>query len=363
MRVPSRIASPVLPLLASFLVAACAGSSPTLAPSQLASTAPGGASPSPAASPSPSAAAVPGLLLEVTTEGGFINPASRLGEVPSLVVDDDGRIYSPGASTGGDTQPLVAPVDVRDVGTAGATAIRDAITAAGLDREEAGGGGVAADTGTTVFTTLVDGNEVVNRFVAGPGGPGRPGGPGAPGGGPDGSPGPGASTDPASAAFSLLARLTDTTETWGSTDAAPAPYRPSAYRVFAAPAPDDAGSSSGQPARVAAGDAARLVRDTGRRDARRRWPAHGDRHRRGRGHARRARRRVAGGCDRRFRWPRLDPVGPAALPGRAGGLTPGARGDDRLRRFGLRFAVGRPGPASARLSEVHVVAARSSSIR
>lgn len=248
MRVPSRIASPALPLLASFLVAACGGSSPTAPPSQPASAGPGAASSSPAASPSPSTATVPGLLLEVTTEGGFINPASRLGDVPSLVVDDDGRIYTPGAPTGGDTQPLVAPVDVRDVGASGAAAIRDAITAAGLDQEEAGGGGIAADTGTTVFTTLREGNEVVNRFIAGPSGPGRPGGPGAPGGGTDGSPVPGASTDPASAAFALLARLTDTTETWGSTDATPSPYRPSAYRVFAAPAPDDAGSSSGQPA-------------------------------------------------------------------------------------------------------------------
>ena len=88
------------------------------------------------------------------------------------LMDDDGRIYTPGAPAG-ETQPLVPPVDVRDVGATGAAAIRDAIATAGLDQEEPGGGGIAADTGTTVFTALVDGNMVVNRFVAaGPGGPG-----------------------------------------------------------------------------------------------------------------------------------------------------------------------------------------------
>ena len=250
MRVPFRIASLVVPVTASLLVAACGGSTPTTAtPSQPPSAAPGGASPSAAASPSPSDAAVPGLLLEVTTEGGFINPASRLGQVPTIVVDDDGRIYTPGAPTG-DTEPLVSPVDVRDVGAAGAAAIRGAISAAGLDQEEGGGGGVAADTGTTVFTTLVDGDTVVNRFVAGHGGPGGPGAPGAgaPGGGTAGSPEPGASIDPASAAFALLARLTDPSETWGSTGATTAPYHPAAYRVFAAPVPANAGSTSAEPA-------------------------------------------------------------------------------------------------------------------
>ena len=240
MRVPSRIASLAFPVIATLLVAACGGATPSQAASQPPSAVPGGSSPSPAISPSPSAAAVPGLLLEVTTEGGFINPASRLGDVPSVVVDDDGRIYTPGAPAG-DTQPLVPPVDVRDVGAAGAAAIRAAITSAGLDQEEPAGGGIAPDTGTTVFTTLVDGNMVVNRFVAaGPGGPG----PRAPGG----SLVPGASSDPATAAFALLARLTDPTETWGSTGAGPTAYVPAGYRVFAAPAPADNAAQSGQPA-------------------------------------------------------------------------------------------------------------------
>ena len=78
MRVPFRIASPAFPVVASRVVAACGGSATSQAATQC-RRAP--ASPRPA-SPSPSAAAVPGLLLEVTTEGGFINPASRLGDVP-----------------------------------------------------------------------------------------------------------------------------------------------------------------------------------------------------------------------------------------------------------------------------------------
>jgi hypothetical protein len=199
------------------------------------------------ATPSPTAASVPGLLLEVTTEGGFINPVARLGDVPSVVVDDDGRIFTPSLSAGGAVQPFVIPVDVRDVGSEGAAAIREAIRDAGLDREEQGGGGVAADTGTTVFTAVVDGDTVVNRFVAGPGGaggPGRPGGPGGPGGS-VGSPIPAGSTDPAAAAFALLARLTDPAQAWGSSGATGAPYRPAGYRVFAAPAAADATGQGG----------------------------------------------------------------------------------------------------------------------
>ena len=59
---------------------------------------------------------------------------------------------------------------------------------------------------------------------------------------------PGASNDPASAAFALLARLTDPAETWGSTGAGPTAYVPAGYRVFAAPAPGDNAAESGQPA-------------------------------------------------------------------------------------------------------------------
>ncbi len=307
MRVPSRIASLVLLAIASILVGACGGSTPTGLPSP---------STTPVPSSSPSAAAVPGLLLEVTTEGGFINPASRLGEVPSVVVDDDGRIYTPDAPVG-DTQPLVPPVDVRDVGPAGVAAIRAAITSAGLDQEEPRGGGIAADTGTTVFTALVDGDTVVNRFVAaGPGGPG----PHAPGG----SVVPGASSDPATAAFALLTRLTDPAETWGSTTVTTAPYRAAAYRVFAAPAPSDAGSASGQPAPAwplatplasfgtpaAANfgvDALRSGIVTGA-DAATLASLAAD---------------VAGRRQRRVGRPVVDPVGQAPVPRRAGWIAPG----------------------------------------
>ena len=105
--------------------------------------------------------------------------------------------------------------------------IRAAITAAGLDAQEAGGG-VVADTGTTVFTTVVGGDTVVNRFAAARAGASR------------WSRGsrrrrglgdPGASADPSAAAFALLARLTDPAETWGSTGVTSGTYRPGLPRV------------------------------------------------------------------------------------------------------------------------------------
>ncbi len=173
----------------------------------------------------------------MTNEGGFINPAASIGALPQVVVETDGRILLP-APMPDASQPLVAPVEVRDTGPAGAAAILAAMRAAGLDTE--GSGGVAADTGSTVFTAVIDGETIVSRFAAGgpggPGGPGRPGGPGVPGGSgsPDAS---GAPATPGAAAFALLARLTDPGETWGAATApVAAPFVPDAYLVYVAPA-------------------------------------------------------------------------------------------------------------------------------
>ena len=191
---------------------------------------PTGAPPSgPAGSAAPSAAPstepAPALLLEVASEGGFINPSANIGALPIVVVDSDGRIYTPGNPASDATAPLVAPVDVRDVGADGAAAILDAIRAAGLDRE-GGGGGIVADTGSMVFTVVIDGNTIVSRFANGgaPGLPGGAGGPGAPGGDSSGA-----------AAFDLLAQLTDPTKTWGSAAAPAVPYAPAGYRIYEAP--------------------------------------------------------------------------------------------------------------------------------
>ncbi len=207
-------------------LAACGSGSASLTPTGVPPSAPENSQDSSAApSAAPTGVPAPELLLEVTSEGGFINPSANIGALPLVVVDSDGRIYTPGSSTAEGPAPLVAPVDVRDVGADGAAAILDAIRTAGLDREGSGGG-VVADTGSAVFTVVIDGNTIVSRFAnsGGPGLPGGAGGPGAPG-----SDGPGA------AAFDLLGRLTDPTVSWGSAPASPVPYVPAGYRIYDAP--------------------------------------------------------------------------------------------------------------------------------
>ncbi len=191
--------------------------------------------PSTAPSASP-AAGLPGLLLEVTTEGGFINPVASIGELPAVVVDTDGRIYTPTSGMGDASSPLIPAVDVRDTGPTGAAAILAAMKTAGLDTEGAGGG-IAADAGTTVFTAMIDGGTVVNRVSGGgmgPGGPGRPGASGA----------PAASAAPGAAAMALLARLADPAEIWGAASApAASAFAPSGYRVYLAPSDGSAAGS------------------------------------------------------------------------------------------------------------------------
>ncbi len=200
-------------------LAACGSGSVTPIPT---GAPPSGPAESAAPSAAPSTEPAPALLLEVTSEGGFINPSAGIAALPIVVVDADGRIYTPAGPSADGSSPLVEPVDVRDVGSAGAAAILDAIRAAGLDREGGGGGGVA-DTGSAVFTVVIDGNTIVSRFANG-GAPGLPGGPGAPGG--DGA---------GAAAFDLLAQLTDPTATWGSASAPAVPYAPAGYRIYDAP--------------------------------------------------------------------------------------------------------------------------------
>ena len=180
---------------------------PTLAPTST----PKAPTPSPLRSPTPGGAA---LLLEVTNEGGFISPSAHLGELPSVVVDTAGDIYT--ADPNATAQTLVPAVVVRDVGANGAAQILAAMRAAGLDH--AGTSGVPGDAGVTVFTAEIDGQEVVNRIApSGPGGPGHPG----------------ASPNPA---IDLLNRLLDPAETWGAADVSNAHFAPIAYKVYVAPA-------------------------------------------------------------------------------------------------------------------------------
>jgi len=203
---------------------------PSAVPSTPSSPVPPTAAPSAVPSPSPSQAA--SLLLEVRTGGGFINPSAGIGALPTVVVDTAGRIYLPVTAPDG-PRPLVPLVQVRDTGAAGAAAILAAAQTAGLV-DGTGGGGVAADTGSTVFTLEVNGSEVVTR-VAGGGPVGGPGiHPGASGG---------PSAAPGAAAIDFLAKLTDPTTSWGGAAAAATTYTPTDYRVWVAP--EAAGGTGG----------------------------------------------------------------------------------------------------------------------
>jgi hypothetical protein len=211
----------------AFIAAACGTTTP---PSHVPATP--AASPSAGtSSPAPSAAAAR-LVLRVTTEGGFIGPAANLNAIPQVSVYADGRIMTPGPIDAIYPGPLLPPVAIKNVGAAGAEAIVAAIRAAGLDKQ-VDGGGVAADTGTTVFAVNVDGSVVTSRLFLGGGLPGRPG---------IGSP------DPAVVAASeLLNRLTDPAETWGSANPTTSVLVPTAYRIFVAPgAPASDGVTTNQ---------------------------------------------------------------------------------------------------------------------
>jgi hypothetical protein len=223
-------------LIAALALGACGATAPTAAPaspSAAASSAPSSApSTSPSAAPTPAPSATPATaqqLLEVHTEGGFINPSASIGALPSVVVDTDGRIYTPAAAPDGPLG-LIPAVTVHDVGASGLAEILAAAKQAGLVDGTAGGG-VAADTGTTVFTFEQDGSQVISRIAnGGPGGPGGPGvHPGASGGTASGSAAPGAS------AMDLLAKLVDPTTPWGGVTTPATTYTPTAYRIWVAP--------------------------------------------------------------------------------------------------------------------------------
>ena len=117
----------------------------------------------PSEAPSPSAATST-LLLKVTSEGGFINPAASLAALPIVAVYADGRILTPGPVDAIYPGPLLAPVSVRDVGPSGAAAILAAIRQVGLDHPAASGPGIPGDAGTNVFTVVVDGVTTMSRF-------------------------------------------------------------------------------------------------------------------------------------------------------------------------------------------------------
>jgi hypothetical protein len=218
------------------IVVACSGaaSSGSLAPTAPSSGSPPastGPSAAPSAPSSPAASAA-GLLLKVTSEGGFINPAATLAALPTVAVYADGRIMTPGPVDAIYPGPLLTPVSVRDVGPSGAAAILAAIKQVGLDRPASADPGVPGDSGTNVFTAVVDGATTTSRFAGAQ--PGHPGGPVASG------------DEEGAAALALLDRLLDPGETWGAPAATETRYVPAGYRVYVAPGAPQADPQASQ---------------------------------------------------------------------------------------------------------------------
>jgi hypothetical protein len=164
--------------------------------------------------------------------GGRWRLAGAGAVLPTVAVYTDGRIMTPGPVDAIYPGPLLAPVDVRDVGPSGAAAILAAIKQVGLDRPASAGPGIPGDAGTNVFTAVVDGAATTSRFAGAQ--PGHPGGPVASG------------DEERAAALGLLDRLLDPGETWGAPAAADSRYMPVGYRVYVAPGAPQADSQVSQ---------------------------------------------------------------------------------------------------------------------
>ncbi len=222
-------------LTTAALVAACAG-----APSALPSTQPPGSSPSPAASaavsPAPSAQpSTSGLLsallvLRVESVGGLIAPGFARAQLPSVSVFADGRIIVPGAVPMIYPGPLVMPLFVRSVGTAGAAAILKTAKEAGLANADATYPALGvADMPSTVITVVHDGTRTKTTFGALSAG--------APQNGPP------SEAALRSAALALIDHLTTEDAHWGPSTAS-VPFEPTGYRVWVTPGAPQASDPS-----------------------------------------------------------------------------------------------------------------------
>ncbi|MEO7664903.1 MAG: hypothetical protein ABIV26_07225 [Candidatus Limnocylindrales bacterium] len=213
--------------LASILLIAACQATPTPVPDKGSPgpTTGGSGTPSPAPTASPDVTSS-SVMLEVSSEGGFINPTATLAALPTVVVYADGRILTRGASIEL-PDALLPRVSVRNVGTTGAAEIAAAIHAAGLDVASTADPGVSADSGVSVFKVTTDAGVITTRFAAN--GAGGPGGPGP-------IPGGGATPSPArAAALDVLNRLLDPTQQWGATIVPETTLEPLGYRIFVAP--------------------------------------------------------------------------------------------------------------------------------
>jgi hypothetical protein len=210
--------NPVTAVVATaLLVGACtsAGGGPGATASP-----PGSAGPSGSPAPTPASSQ---LVLRVAHEGGFVAPFVRLAQPPIVAVYADGRIISPAPVTMEYPGRLVAPFQVRSVGSDGARAILAAAAAAGLTGTDAYYPAVGiADAPDTVFVIVQNGTRITTRFNALAEGMGVPGGQGA--------------SEPArKAAADFLARLSDPADTFGAPAAPTTLYAPTAFQVWVGP--------------------------------------------------------------------------------------------------------------------------------
>ncbi len=172
----------------------------------------------PSAQPSTSGLLSTLLVLRVESVGGLIAPGFARSQLPSISVFADGRIIVPGVIPAIYPGPLVMPLFVRSVGTAGAAAILKAAKDAGLTKADATYPVLGvADMPSTVITVVHDGARTKTTFGAL-------------------SPDAAQNAPPAeaalrSAALALIGHLSTGDTYWGPTTAS-VPYEPAGYRVW-----------------------------------------------------------------------------------------------------------------------------------
>jgi hypothetical protein len=211
-------------------IAGCAGATATATP---APTPTMGPSATPVASPTPAYAVDPSpekLVVRISSEGGFINPAALLTRLPDFALYGDGRALTvavdPGA-TG--LLPNVRQTQLTSAEIQRVLAVADADGLLGADATY--DSPANPDSGATVFTTVVGGRVHTIHASGLSAGTGR---------------------DPGSPQAMLLdfeTKVTDLATLLGrSVD--DAPYAPTALRIFASPV-GDAGSGQSAPPTIA----------------------------------------------------------------------------------------------------------------
>jgi len=148
-----------LALTAVLLLVGCGYESPT-------DTGPTATAP-PGTSPTGTPSGEGDLVLRVTTTGGLLPPEAVFAQLPTLSLYADGRLIMPGAVPAIFPGPAVLPLHEWQLSPAGVQKVRDEAAQAGLlEGGEDLGSPPVADAGTTVFTVVSDGKEIVTSAYA-----------------------------------------------------------------------------------------------------------------------------------------------------------------------------------------------------